>query len=122
MRSRSEVEDLVRAHRVREQLEPAAVVGVRSVASGRLDGVEQIAVGERIRERELGVGAAPRVLVRGIDVRFPPRDVAGERQRAKPLFRGVDQRQGVLQEACTRRSRIPLSILKHPRCSIGTEH
>ncbi len=46
---------------------------------------ERVRVGERVGEREVGLGAALLGLVARVDVRVPPRGVRGGLQRLEPL-------------------------------------
>ncbi len=68
-----------------EEVELTANEPVRSVRPRLLDLAEEIGVRQRVRERELCLDAATLVLLRGGDVRVPPRQGGGQVQRAEPV-------------------------------------
>ena len=96
---------LVPEHEVAQKIELAARLAVRSRLACRLERAKELAVGERIRPRDLRTGATVRVLLGRGDLRIPPREVRREQERGELRLRRVEDRERVAHHAAATMSR-----------------
>ena len=97
---------LLGEHEVAEDLELTLLLAASSAFALALDPSEELAVRQRVRPRELRLRAALLVLVGRGDLRLPPREVAGHRERREPVLG--------LGEECAHGARDPIRD-KSPR-------